>query len=80
MTTYGGSIYGDGAGPIAPRSWGVTTQRGDTVFVHVLDWSDPGAGAAGAAGRWKARLWASGAPVGSQDRASQSGVVRNPIA
>ena len=23
-----------------PRSWGATTQRGDTVFVHVLDWPD----------------------------------------
>ena len=28
------------AGPIAPRDWGVTTQRGDTVFVHVLNWRD----------------------------------------
>ena len=23
------------------RAWGATTQRGDTVFVHVLDWPDP---------------------------------------
>jgi alpha-L-fucosidase len=37
---YGASIYGTRAGPIAPRAWGVTTARGDTVFVHVLDWSD----------------------------------------
>ncbi len=28
-------------GPIPPRPWGVTTHRGDTVFVHVLDWTDP---------------------------------------
>ena len=34
------SIYGTRGGPIAPRPWGVTTQRGDTVFVHLLDWSD----------------------------------------
>ncbi len=33
----GGAIYGTRAGPIAPRSWGVTTQRGDTVFVHVRE-------------------------------------------
>jgi alpha-L-fucosidase len=26
---------------VAPRSWGATTRRGDTVFVHVLDWPDP---------------------------------------
>jgi alpha-L-fucosidase len=39
--TYGPSIYGTRGGPIPPRAWGVTTQRGDTVFVHVLDWPDP---------------------------------------
>ena len=36
----GTSIYGTRAGPITPRPWGVTTQRGDTVFVHILDWRD----------------------------------------
>lgn len=40
LATYGGSIYGTRGGPIAPRDWGVTTVRGDTVFVHVLDWPD----------------------------------------
>ena len=29
-----------GGGPIAPRSWGVTTKKGSTVYVHVLDWQD----------------------------------------
>jgi alpha-L-fucosidase len=38
---YGRSVYGTRGGPIPPRDWGVTTQRGDTVFVHVLDWADP---------------------------------------
>ncbi|HZM51983.1 MAG TPA: alpha-L-fucosidase, partial [Vicinamibacteria bacterium] len=37
---YGESLYGTRGGPITPRSWGVTTQKGDTVFVHVLDWDD----------------------------------------
>ncbi|MGQ0642081.1 MAG: hypothetical protein ACT4P6_15135 [Gemmatimonadaceae bacterium] len=37
---YGASIYGTRKGPVPPRSWGATTQRGDTVFVHVLDWPD----------------------------------------
>jgi len=36
----GRSIYGTRAGPIRPRSWGATTRRGDTVYVHVLSWSD----------------------------------------
>jgi len=40
LDTYGRSIYGTRGGPIAPRAWGVTTQRGDTVFVHVLEWRD----------------------------------------
>lgn len=40
LATYGGSIYGTRGGPIPPRQWGVTTARGDTVFVHVLDWPD----------------------------------------
>jgi alpha-L-fucosidase len=40
LETHGPSIYGTRAGPIPPRSWGATTQRGDTVFVHVLDWPD----------------------------------------
>ncbi|HOC18047.1 MAG TPA: alpha-L-fucosidase [Vicinamibacterales bacterium] len=34
------SIYGTRGGPITPRTWGVTTQRGSTVYVHVLDWPD----------------------------------------
>ena len=40
MKRYGASIYNTRGGPIAPRVWGVTTQRGDSVFVHVLDWRD----------------------------------------
>jgi len=40
LATYGASIYGTRRGPIPPRDWGVTTARGDTVFVHVLDWPD----------------------------------------
>ena len=41
MERYGGSIHGTRGGPIPPRPWGVTTARGDSVFVHVLDWEDP---------------------------------------
>lgn len=38
---FGPSIYGTRGGPVPPRAWGVTTQRGDSIFVHVLDWPDP---------------------------------------
>ena len=41
LERYGASIYGTRGGPLAPRPWGVTTQRADTVYVHVLDWTDP---------------------------------------
>jgi alpha-L-fucosidase len=37
LSVYGRSIYGTRAGPVAPQTWGVTTRRGTTVFVHVLD-------------------------------------------
>jgi alpha-L-fucosidase len=40
LGTYGRSIYGTRGGPVSPRAWGATTRRGDTVFVHVLDWPD----------------------------------------
>jgi alpha-L-fucosidase len=40
LATYGRSIYQTRPGPISPRSWGATTRRGDTVFVHVLSWPD----------------------------------------
>jgi alpha-L-fucosidase len=36
----GEAIYGTRGGPIPPRPWGVTTQSGDRVYVHVLDWTD----------------------------------------
>lgn len=62
MTAYGASIYGTRAGPIPPRAWGVTTARGDTVFVHVLDWNDPTLALPSLEGKWKARSW-EGKPV-----------------
>src|SRR5690606_34305117 len=36
----GETIYGTRGGPLTPRDWGVTTQKGDKVYVHVLDWTD----------------------------------------
>ncbi|HYX81859.1 MAG TPA: hypothetical protein VE714_05655, partial [Gemmatimonadales bacterium] len=62
LAVYGASVYGTRPGPIPPRSWGVTTQRGDTVFVHVLDWKDPVL-ALPLAGRWKGRILPAGTPV-----------------
>ena len=36
----GETIYNTTGGPIAAREWGVTTQRGNTVYVHILNWED----------------------------------------
>jgi alpha-L-fucosidase len=40
MTKNGDTIYGTRGGPITPRSWGVSTQKGDNIYLHVLDWQD----------------------------------------
>jgi alpha-L-fucosidase len=40
MMKNGDTVYGTRGGPIAPRSWGVSTQKGSDVFLHVLDWKD----------------------------------------
>jgi alpha-L-fucosidase len=36
----GESIYGTRGGPLPPREWGVTTQKGSKVYVHILNWLD----------------------------------------
>ena len=37
---YGESVYGTRGGPISPRPWGVSTAKGDRVYLHLLDWPD----------------------------------------
>ncbi len=36
----GESVYGTRGGPVTPKSWGVTTVKGNTVYVHVLTDAD----------------------------------------
>jgi alpha-L-fucosidase len=36
----GESVYGTRGGPVTPRPWGVTTQKGNVIYVHILDWQD----------------------------------------
>ena len=40
LSQNGESIYGTRGGPIAPHPWGVTTRKGNKIYVHVLDWPD----------------------------------------
>ncbi|SFG03314.1 alpha-L-fucosidase [Prevotella sp. KH2C16] len=36
----GETIYGTRGGLVAPRDWGVTTQKGSTLYVHILNYQD----------------------------------------
>ena len=40
MKTYGETIYETRGGFVAPHDWGVTTQKGNRLFVHVLNCAD----------------------------------------
>lgn len=40
MKVYGETIYGTRGGFIAPHDWGVTTQKGNRLFVHILNLQD----------------------------------------
>ena len=40
LDVYGETIYGTRGGCIAPHPWGVTTQKGNRLFVHILDLQD----------------------------------------
>jgi alpha-L-fucosidase len=37
LSKYGESYYGTRKGPVAPRDWGATTRKGNTVYVHVMN-------------------------------------------
>jgi len=40
MDVYGETIYGTEAGCTGPQDWGVSTQKGDVLYLHVLDPAD----------------------------------------
>jgi alpha-L-fucosidase len=40
LASNGEAIYGTRGGPIAPHPWGVTTHKGNRVYVHVLESQD----------------------------------------
>jgi alpha-L-fucosidase len=41
LAKYGDSVYGTRGGPIAAGDWGVTTEKADKIYVHVLAWNAP---------------------------------------
>jgi alpha-L-fucosidase len=38
LQTYGYSIYGTRGGPYKPTDWGVSTRKGNRIYLHVLRW------------------------------------------
>ena len=41
MSKYGDSIFGTRGGPLPPGDWGVSTQKENKIYVHVLNWNAP---------------------------------------
>lgn len=42
LNKYGETIYGTRGGIVAPHEWGVSTQKGNTLYIHILKWNDRG--------------------------------------
>jgi alpha-L-fucosidase len=40
LKVYGETIYGTKGGPLSSRNWGVTTQKGNKIYLHILSWQD----------------------------------------
>ena len=40
MAQYGETIYGTRSGNVAPHPWGVSTRKGNRLFIHILDLQD----------------------------------------
>lgn len=41
LSRFGEAVYGTRGGPVPPGDWGVTTQKGNNIYVHVLHWNAP---------------------------------------
>lgn len=41
LSRFGDSIYGTRGGPLPAADWGVTTHKGNKVYVHILHWESP---------------------------------------
>ena len=42
LNVYGETIYGTRGGDIAPHAWGVSTRKGNRLFIHIIDLDDDG--------------------------------------
>jgi alpha-L-fucosidase len=39
LNQYGFSVYGTRGGPFKPTDWGVSTRKGNTIYLHILKWN-----------------------------------------
>ena len=39
LEKHGNAIYGTRGGPFKPTDWGVSTRKGNTIFLHILKWN-----------------------------------------
>lgn len=61
---YGETIYGTRGGPISAHDWGVTTAKGDKLYIHILNWQDRQLALPAIPGKIRsARLYADKSPV-----------------
>jgi alpha-L-fucosidase len=42
LDAYGQTIYETRGGPFKPGTWGASTYKGDSIYVHVFDWPERG--------------------------------------
>lgn len=64
LSKNGETIYGTRGGPLTARDWGVTTQKDNKVFVHILNWPDETLNFPGCGKKIKsAKLYADKSPV-----------------
>ena len=75
LNTYGETVYGTRAGLVAPHNWGVTTTKGNKLYVHILDLKDPEVYLPLKERIAGARLYKGGTPV--KYTVTKSGVVLN---
>ncbi len=40
LAKYGESIYGTRGGPFLPGDYGASTRKGNTIYLHICDWTD----------------------------------------
>ena len=63
LAKYGETIYGTRGGVIEPHEWGVSTQKGNKLYIHILNLQDSSLFIPLKAKIKKARLFDGGKPV-----------------